>query len=98
MPSSMSTASRRTPTPAWPRPTFEYRVSGSHASTIPPTSGCLTSRLRSNALARDLHDSVQQELLALGLDSRLAIGSLPDGSADRTPQQQALDLVHDAVE
>jgi len=51
-----------------------------------------------NALERDLHDGVQQELLALGLDIRLAIGSLPDDSADRQPLQEALDLVHDAVE
>lgn len=51
-----------------------------------------------NRLERDLHDSVQQELLALGLDIRLALGSLDDDSPERTSLQRALDLVHDAVE
>ncbi|HEY4608096.1 MAG TPA: histidine kinase, partial [Ilumatobacteraceae bacterium] len=51
-----------------------------------------------SALERDLHDGVQQELLALGLDIRLAIGLLPDHIPDRQLLQEALELVHDAVE
>ena len=51
-----------------------------------------------HTLERNLHDSVQQEMLALGLDIRLAIGSLPDDSPDSGPLREALDLVHDAVE
>ncbi len=50
------------------------------------------------ALERDLHDSVQQEMLALGLDIRLALGSLPDDSPDTEHLREALGLVHDAVE
>jgi signal transduction histidine kinase len=49
-------------------------------------------------LERDLHDGVQQQLLALGLDIRLAIASLPSDSPDRDPLEDALALVHECVE
>jgi signal transduction histidine kinase len=50
------------------------------------------------ALERDLHDGVQQQLLALGLDIRLALGSLPADSPERAAMDNALVLVHDCVE
>jgi len=50
------------------------------------------------ALERDLHDGVQQELLALGLDVRLMLVTLPEGSADAPALEQALSLVHDCVD
>ncbi len=49
-------------------------------------------------LERDLHDGVQQQLLALGLDIRLAIAALPEDSPDRTSLEDALALVHECVE
>ena len=49
-------------------------------------------------LERDLHDGIQQQLLALGLDIRLALGSLPGDSPDRATLDKALVLVHDCVE
>jgi signal transduction histidine kinase len=49
-------------------------------------------------LERDLHDGVQQQLLALGLDIRLAISSLPDASPERGPLEDALVLVHECVD
>ena len=49
-------------------------------------------------LERDLHDGVQQQLLAAGLHVRLALDSLPDDSAERPALQEALALVWDAVE
>lgn len=50
------------------------------------------------ALERDLHDGVQQELLALGLDLRLSLAKLPAGSSDEPDLQEALRLVHDCVD
>ncbi len=50
------------------------------------------------SIERDLHDGVQQQLLALGLDIRLAIGSLPDDSPDRASLEEALALVHECVD
>jgi signal transduction histidine kinase len=50
-------------------------------------------------LERDLHDGVQQELLALGLDIRLAIAHQHDGDSEHTELlAAALALVHDAVD
>ncbi|MEY2583525.1 MAG: hypothetical protein QOE09_3374 [Ilumatobacteraceae bacterium] len=49
-------------------------------------------------LERDLHDGVQQQLLALGLDIRLALGSLPADNGDRASLDEALILVHDCVD
>ena len=50
------------------------------------------------ALERDLHDGVQQQLLALGLDIRLALGTLPADSPDRASLEEALALVHGCVD
>ena len=50
------------------------------------------------ALERDLHDGVQQQLLALGLDIRLALGALPADSPDRASLDEALVLVHECVD
>jgi signal transduction histidine kinase len=50
------------------------------------------------SLERDLHDGVQQALLALGLDLRLALGTRPPSSADRPVLERALALVHDCVD
>ncbi|MEO6570264.1 MAG: histidine kinase, partial [Ilumatobacteraceae bacterium] len=50
------------------------------------------------ALERDLHDGVQQELLALGLDLRLSLATVPARSVDEPVLQEALRLVHDCVD
>lgn len=50
------------------------------------------------SLERDLHDGVQQELLALGLDLRLAIATLPPGHGDGAVLQAAMACVHDCVD
>jgi signal transduction histidine kinase len=50
------------------------------------------------SLERNLHDSVQQELLALGLDLRLASGVRPEGSVDQPTLGRALALIHDCVD
>jgi signal transduction histidine kinase len=50
------------------------------------------------SLERDLHDGVQQQLLALGLDIRLALGTLPNDSPDLAPLEEALVLVHGCVD
>jgi signal transduction histidine kinase len=50
-------------------------------------------------LERDLHDGVQQELLALGLDLRLAMAQRSDGAANAVGSlAMALALVHDCVD
>jgi signal transduction histidine kinase len=50
------------------------------------------------SLERDLHDGVQQELLALGLDLRLALATTPAGSPDYLLLEDALARVHDCVD
>ena len=49
-------------------------------------------------LERDLHDGVQQELLALGLDIRLALATLSHDSPDEPLLNTALALVHRSVD
>jgi signal transduction histidine kinase len=50
------------------------------------------------ALERDLHDGVQQDLLALGLDLRVAASRLDKGNPDRALLEDAVNGVRDALD
>jgi signal transduction histidine kinase len=72
------------------------RVRGMAEQRRAIASAGLTTRA---VLERDLHDGVQQELLALGLDIRLAIATRPTDDLSCTDGlQRALVLVHDCVD
>ena len=61
-------------------------------------TSCGSGSINVRGSKRDLHDGVQQQLLALGLDIRLAIASVPESSPERPSLEDALALVHECVE